>query len=126
MHLLAHCRTFSPLGEGHSRRAQERDNSLPKISEPAFMKPHPIEFTGIYGYQATRFDGLRVEVVRCEAGRWAIFTYQHCKFLGRETMTDHCRQGLWANDNRPELLNLPFNRALKYAHQFLTGGNEIL
>jgi hypothetical protein len=48
----------------------------------------PIEPTvgNIHGFYRVRYpDGLRVEVVRCYSGEWAIFTYRH------GTMTDECR-----------------------------------
>ena len=53
----------------------------------------PIEPTAcnIHGFYRVRYpDGLRVEVVRCYPGEWAIFTYR------QGTMTDECRNDSYA------------------------------
>jgi len=74
----------------------------------------------MFGYVATRPDGLKIEVCRCYYGDWAIFTWANGE------MSDHCRQGCWANDTRPQLQKLSFRQAMLYAMRFYTGANEIV
>jgi hypothetical protein len=75
----------------------------------------PIESNAcnIHGYYRVRYpDGLRVEVVRCYAGEWAIFTYRNGE------MTDECRN--------PSCDRLAYQTALHRARLILQGREYLL